>query len=103
MNCTGEILTCGSTDILAVDLEGAAFDRFCSGLAGALPHTRFTEPAGDALPKIKDIKGFGEVHMLQVVTYGEAHDEIDSKVIRAKKSRDLIRIDHSLYQRKYHM
>jgi hypothetical protein len=58
MNCTGEILTYGSTGILAVELEGATFDRFCSVLAGVLPPTRFTEPAGDTLPKIKDIKGF---------------------------------------------
>jgi hypothetical protein len=46
---------------LAGELEGATFDRFCLGIfSQMLFPTDFTEPTGDVLSKITDIKGWAK-------------------------------------------
>ena len=53
----------------------------------------FLEPAQKALSSIKDSEGFGEVHILHVVTTGETHEEVESNFQEATKKLEEIKTD----------
>jgi len=58
-------------------------------LSGYFP-TDFSEPAQKALSSIKDFDGFGEVHILHVMTKEETHEDIESNVQEATKKLEEI-------------
>ncbi len=71
---------------LAEGLEGEKYEKFCPLIfSKVLFPTDFSEPAGEAISFVKDIKGIEEIILLNVVSKGETEEEIEENVNEAKK------------------
>jgi nucleotide-binding universal stress UspA family protein len=71
---------------LAQGLEGEKYEKFCPLIfSKVLFPTDFSEPAGEAISFVKDIKGIEEIILLNVVSKGETEEEIEENVKEAKK------------------
>jgi nucleotide-binding universal stress UspA family protein len=71
---------------LVEGLEGNKYEKFCPLIfSKVLLPTDFSEPAGEAISFVKDIKGVEELVLLNVVSKGETEEEIEENVDEAKK------------------
>lgn len=71
---------------LAEGLEGNKYEKFCPLIfSKVLLPTDFSEPAGQAISTIKDIKGIENLVLLNVVSKGETGEEIEENVNEASK------------------
>ncbi len=77
---------------LAQGLEGEKYEKFCPLIfSKVLFPTDFSEPAGEAISFVKDIKGIEELVLLNVVSKGETEEEIEENVKEAKKKLEDIK------------
>jgi len=77
---------------LAEGLEGNKYEKFCPLIfSKVLLPTDFSEPAGQAISTIKDIKGIEDLVLLNVVSKGETEEEIEENVNEANKKLDDIK------------
>jgi nucleotide-binding universal stress UspA family protein len=71
---------------LAEGLEGNKYEKFCPLIfSKVLLPTDFSEPAGQAISTVKDIKGVEDLVLLNVVSKGETEEEIEENVNEASK------------------
>ncbi len=71
---------------LVEELESVKHEKFCPMIfSKVLLPTDFSEPAGEAISLVKDIKGIEELVLLNVVNRGETEEEIEENVKEAKK------------------
>jgi nucleotide-binding universal stress UspA family protein len=77
---------------LAENLEGEKAEQFCEKIfSKVLYPTDFSEPAGEALSFVKNLKGVEEIGLVHVVTKGETKEEIETNVQEAKKKLEEIK------------
>jgi len=77
---------------LAESLEGEKLDKFCEKIfSKVLYPTDFSEPAGEALSFVKNLKGVEEIGLVHVVTKGETEKEIETNIQEAKKKLEDIK------------
>ncbi len=77
---------------LAENLEGEKLETVCEKIfSKVLYPTDFSEPAGEALSFVKNLKGVEEIRLVHVVTKGETKEEIETNVQEAKKKLEEIK------------
>jgi nucleotide-binding universal stress UspA family protein len=83
------VLRYGDTHLLIMrykTVEGGELDKYCAKIfSKVLYPTDFSQPAEAALSFLKDIRGIGELVLLNVVSKGETDEEIDANESAAKE------------------